>query len=328
MSKYGESKLHQACSEIAEEFIAQLEAIQNSDAQWTAPWSTSDQRPVNYLTTVPYRGFNVIRLAMTQVRHGYRYPYWLTFKQMMAVAAKIGVPLSNAGTKGTLTVHYGRQFKKGWRKHGSSMAIDTNGSVAPIDKATYFGVNVFYLYNVDQITGWPEGTFEDPEPKPEVPFTNERCLAWQEAARGKIPPILNSSQAAYALEPDVVYMPNLNEFITDQPEENWWATALHEYVHSTRHQDRVGRPKGLTTKDYALEELVAEFGASFLTGFFDFKSDLQHREYIAGYAKAIRNDPTQMWHCAKAADQAATWLLEAGGLAWPNPLKQEEQQAA
>ena len=323
-----QTKLHDACLEIGEAFIKELEEIQESGAEWKAPWATSDQRPVNYLTTKPYRGFNVIRLAMSQVRHGYKYPYWLTFKQMVAVGKKIEANLSNKGAKGTLAVHVGRQFKRGWRRHGTSMAINDSGRVVAQEDASYWGANAFYLYNVDQIEGWPDGTFGDPEPKPEVPFTNERCLAWQEAARGKIPPIIKSPQAAYAVSDDVVYMPDLNEFITDEPEENWWATVLHEYVHSTRHDTRIGRPKGLSTKDYAIEELVAEFGASFLTGFFDFKSDLQHREYIALYAKAIRNEPTQMWHCAKAADDAATWLLEAGGLSWPNPLKQMEEKKA
>lgn len=61
-------------------------------------------------------------------------------------------------------------------------------------------------------------------------------------------------------------MPKLETFVNS---ERYYGTLFHELVHATGHGERLNRKelleqKGPQTRDYAIEELTAEMGASYL----------------------------------------------------------------
>jgi antirestriction protein ArdC len=72
---------------------------------------------------------------------------------------------------------------------------------------------------------------------------------------------------------------------------------------------------------------VAEFGAAFLAAFASIRTpdtDAQNASYIAGWAKAIRDDNRLILLAASAAQRAADYIrgkLPAGGL---NPVESSQ----
>ena len=83
----------------------------------------------------------------------------------------------------------------------------------------------------------------------------------------KRPEIRHKEQRAYyQRESDYINVPRIETF---NKSEDYYSTLLHEIVHSTGHSERLNRKellesKGFRTEDYAIEELTAEMGASYL----------------------------------------------------------------
>ena len=76
-------------------------------------------------------------------------------------------------------------------------------------------------------------------------------------------------QAYYNKSQDFVNMPKMETF---ESSESYYGTLFHELVHSVGHVDRLNRKeivenKGFRTEGYAVEELTAEMGASYLKSY-------------------------------------------------------------
>ena len=72
------------------------------------------------------------------------------------------------------------------------------------------------------------------------------------------------NRAFYSVDRDIVQMPEFQAF---RDPESYYATLGHETIHSTRHPSRLHRDldrKKYADSGYAMEELCAEIGASFL----------------------------------------------------------------
>jgi antirestriction protein ArdC len=328
-------KITEFCQPIADAIISGLEKVQADGCKWEMPWAAPKNRPYNWLTKEPYHGMNTFILAACQYNKGYRHPYWLTFKQMKTVESQFNadtgftdeVHLTNKGAKSTRCLKVDRYPRKGYKKVSPTQYISPAGKSCGPDEGESFYSNVFNLFNVDQISGWPDGMWPDPIQSDHIEPSYDPCIGWWRAAGSQLPPLERRDYAAYSPPHDLVYMPDLAEFTE---ESQYWATLLHEFSHATSHKKRVGRDVKTRAeiKAYAVEELIAEFSASYLTAFFGIEGDLQHREYIGSYAEVLKNDPTIIRTCASEADKAATWLLKAGAMDWHNPFKTNEEIAA
>ena len=105
--------------------------------------------------------------------------------------------------------------------------------------------------------------------------------------------------------------------------ESYWATMLHEVIHSTSHKSRLNRP----IEDYAFEEMVAEIGSAFLCAQMGIERDdltVNHASYIAGWKKILLDDPKAFMKAAKLARQAADYVLEYSGASKYAASEQEE----
>ena len=104
----------------------------------------------------------------------------------------------------------------------------------------------------------------------------------------------------------------------DSPE-TFYSTLFHELAHSTGHASRLNR-KGIMEHhsfgdgDYGQEELVAEMGASFLTGHCGISQPLidNQASYIASWLKTIRKDCKLVVFAAGQAQKAADFILGKG----------------
>ena len=77
--------------EITDKIIAELE---RGIVPWVQPWSSSKQLcplglPVNGLTRRNYSGINILLLWSALEEKGFASPYWLTFKQCIAMGGSV-----------------------------------------------------------------------------------------------------------------------------------------------------------------------------------------------------------------------------------------------
>jgi antirestriction protein ArdC len=108
-------------------------------------------------------------------------------------------------------------------------------------------------------------------------------------------------------------MPKPEQFLSSA---EYYSTLFHELGHSTGAEKRLNRPSVVDAKpfgsaDYGREELVAEFTAAFLCGSTGVLPTLVENSaaYIAGWKKAIKDDPKCIVWAAGRAQKAADYIL-------------------
>jgi len=316
-------KITQFCEPIAQSIIDSLQAADDGST-WQMPWASMEMRPYNYYTKEPYHGVNILVFAAKAMSMGYTQPYWMTFNQMRSMSKARGINLSVKGEKATRYVKYTPATKRGYTMIDDRTAIAPDGEHVAASAARYLACSIFTGFNVEQMTGWPADEFPEFEPLT-TQLNHQPCIDWWVATGSKLPPVEVGVLAAFKTVSDVVVMPPLERF---ESEPHYWATLLHEFAHSTGHDDRLGRVFASDKISYAKEELIAEFSAAYLTSYFGLPGDLRHREYISSWVQLLKSDPSVIWHTASHADKAATWLLEAGGLTWATPFETDQEQVA
>jgi antirestriction protein ArdC len=114
-----------------------------------------------------------------------------------------------------------------------------------------------------------------------------------------------------------IQMPLPERFIPvndSTPTENYYATLLHELTHWTKTPKRLNRKFNLTPakRNYALEELVAEIGASMLGASLKIEQQPRenHMEYIASWLKILKSDKKAFFKAAAKAQEATTFLYK------------------
>ena len=97
---------------------------------------------------------------------------------------------------------------------------------------------------------------------------------------------------------------------------NGYGTLFHELVHSTGHMERLNRrelteSKGMTTNDYAIEELTAEMGASYLKSHAGIPIEQleNNASYIKYWLERLKNDKRYIVHASAQAQKATDFIL-------------------
>lgn len=94
---------------------------------------------------------------------------------------------------------------------------------------------------------------------------------------------------------------------------SYYATLAHECTHWTRHERRLNRDFGrkrFGDEGYAVEELVAELGAAFLSADLGLTPEVRedHAAYIASWIKVLKNDKRAIFTASSHAQRAADYL--------------------
>jgi antirestriction protein ArdC len=118
-------------------------------------------------------------------------------------------------------------------------------------------------------------------------------------------------------------------FETFRDAESFYATLAHELVHFTRHPSRLNREFGrkrFGDEGYAMEELVAELGAAFLSADLDLTPEPRpdHAAYISHWLTALKNDRRAIFTAASYAQRAADFL---SGKTETTPATMQEEAA-
>jgi len=274
-----------------------IAALDQGTVPWRKPWS-SGGLPKNLISRKPYHGVNVLLLGM----QGYASPYWLTFKQAADMGAMV-----RKGEKGTPVVFWNWTTKQVQNKSGDLEEKD-------IPFFRYY--TVFNLAQIEWLT-LPEYVAAE---------SFEPIIACEEVIdRMPNPPTIEHgfAEACYNRLNDVIKMPPRLSF---KSEANYYGTLYHEAVHSTGHSSRLNR-KGIEEKhsfgspEYSKEELIAEFGASFLCGYTGIDNDTIENQaaYIEHWRKELSADKKLVISAAAQAQKAVDFILD---------LRAESEKAA
>lgn len=325
--------------EVTDRIVAALE-------QGVLPWRRSwrdDGRgvglPENASTGRTYNGGNRMILLTAGQDAGHKDNRWLTFNQAKAMGGAVekgqhGTPIEYWETtpfwkrKGIELEHQGKPVKMGtWPKtdHPKTIALSDGREVDTKD--------VTVLHEGKRHT-WrqAEQMLSTMISKTHTVFNVEQCRdlgieAVQQPSEPDFGKALNimrgmqqdgvvlnhgGNRAFYNVGRDAITMPHHSQF---DSHEKYVGTLLHELGHATGHQDRNNRPLGnaFGSPDYAKEELIAELTSAFVaaeTGVgFD---DQDHASYIGSWLDALGKDKHEVFRAAKAASQAADYLIARG----------------
>ncbi len=278
--------------------------------------------PLNFDSKKPYRGVNRLLL---QERIGFagafRNPYFLTFNQIKKHGGKL-----KKGTRGYEVVYYSIRYivpadKNTGRKAYSS--TNAHKVIEFIDKhklsediVTRIPMIRYYnVYNGASIEGidFQLDKLQIGRAVPDTAAENQAAALIVENYPN--PPAIKheGNQAYYSPSGDYVKMPKKEQFDSIN---DYYRTLFHELTHSTGHEKRLDRGINLMLEkeDYAKEELVAEFGAVFLSAWAGIMwyNNKNHASYLKGWNSAIKeaeNDNKFLMRAASLAQAATDYIL-------------------
>jgi len=273
-----------------------IDALKKGTPPWERPWHLDLKAkglPYNPLTQANYRGINILILWGCEIECAYPASAWLTFNQARKLGGRV-----KRGEKATQCV-FVRLVK----------IEDKAAKEAPADKTTQDPDNTktilirknFSLFNIAQLTGVDHSPVKlafDPIP------AAEHLL---QSSGAKI--TYGASEAAYNLETDQITLPHKTAFKTV---EDFYATALHELIHWTGHQQRLNRSE---IQQYygefrAFEELIAEIGSAFLCAEIGLAGRRQHAAYIKSWLAILAEDERAIFRAASQANKACQYLQQ------------------
>ncbi len=300
---------------VTDAILAKLDA---GVIPWRKTWACSGAAgsPRNFISHKPYRGINIWLLA-----GAYETPFWLSFNQARSIGAKV-----RKGEKGT-TVVFWQIVKK-------------------TDKATneekkLFLLRYYTVFNVEQCDDIDPARIEKLKRKvgivrDETAPKVDPIAAAQAIVDGfENGPVINhgGDRACYSPALDRVQLPHLKDFISP---EAYHATCFHELIHATGHATRLNRDGivkdvNFGSERYSKEELVAEFGATFLCAIAGIdRADVIENAaaYIASWRKKLSEDPKLLIGAASQAQKAADWIVEPSEIEGQDEEAQDAPEAA
>ncbi|MCG8836691.1 ArdC family protein, partial [Tenacibaculum finnmarkense] len=283
--------------------------------------------PINFVSKNAYRGVNpwLLKDDFLDVMDN---PYFMTFKQIKEKKGKL-----KKGSKGKPIVYFTLLYKfdnpktkKEFGTYDKEYMIkyikNFGYSKSDFDDVVY-SIPILKYYNVFNGSDIEEIDFKLDELKLGRVVKSDESLANEknEAAElivanyPKIAPTIKhgGDNAYYNSATDGVQMPRFQSFETPN---DYYRTLLHELIHSTGNEKRLARKFGkkFGSKDYAFEELVAEFGSVFLSANAGiiWHSNKNHEEYLANWnnsLKIAKDDNKFLMRAASAAQKASDFVL-------------------
>lgn len=241
-----------------------IKKMESGNLKWLRPWKYPGLRmPFNPISKTRYSGVNVAYLLMEAEESGYADPRWITYVQ----AQKKGLRVKS-GARGTKIEYWSEHLLK--IKHGTQMTPIENADAEDVLEENCcatpkkYCCRVYTVFNGTQVEGLPPWNVD--VERREVFSNNGRC---EKIINGCGVPInYGTPGASYSFDMsnpknECIRMPKREWF---KDESHFYATVLHEIAHSTGNPLRMNRdmnhPAG--TREYALEELRAEFASAFV----------------------------------------------------------------
>lgn len=301
-------------AEVANAFANILE---EKGLEWRKEWSgkaNGGSMPYNAVTKAHYKGINAFWLSFVAMAKGYSDPRWATMVQIMDSKGYYHKDKWHlkAGSKATY-VEYWYQYDLLQHKALTWDQYHTEIQNGRPESEFLLTSRYSAVFNGSQIEGLPE--------LPKVQTVEAEVTAdelIQKISTGMGVPILNDGgdRAFYSPMQDKIHLPRGEDF---ESEYAYNSTALHELSHASGHPSRLNRLSlaAFGTEKYAFEELIAEMSAAFLGSELSMQPSAKHLEnhkaYVQGWCKAIREKPEMLAKAIKEAQTAASYMeLKAG----------------
>jgi antirestriction protein ArdC len=278
---------------ITDRIVAELE---KGVRPWLKPWSAGNgegriARPLR-ANGKPYQGINVLMLWSEAIEKGYASPIWMTFKQALALNARI-----RKGEHGSLVVYADKITR-----------TETDGETGTETEREIPFMKGYTVFNTEQIEGLPEHFYPKLAPRAEAVQRIASAESFLDATGAEV--VHGGNRACYIPSIDQVRMPCI-EFFRDA--ESYYATRAHETIHWTRHEKRLNRDFGrkrFGDEGYAMEELVAELGSAFLSADLELTPEVRedHAAYIGSWIKVLKSDSRAIFTAASHAQRAVDFL--------------------
>ena len=278
--------------------------------------------PINYASKKPYRGINRLLL---QERIGFagafRNPYFLTFKQIKKHKGTL-----KKGAKGYEVIYYSIRYVVPADKNSGRKAFSSTNAHKVLDFLDKYKlsedivtripmIRYYNVYNGADIENIDFKLDELQIGRAVPDSATENRAAQLIVENYPNPPAIKNegNQAYYNPASDYIKLPKQEQFDTVN---DYYRTLFHELTHSTGHNKRLNRGIHLMLEkdDYAKEELVAEFGAVFLSAWAGIMwyNNKNHAAYLKGWNSAIKeaqNDNKFLMRAASLAQQATDYIL-------------------
>lgn len=272
-----------------------IEQLSQGVKPWLKPWDAEYAagritRPLRH-NNEPYHGINILTLWDSALQQGFSCPIWLTYRQTQQLGGHV-----KKGEKSSPVVYASSFTKK---------EADDDGR--EVEQEIPF-LKEYRVFNAEQCEGLPEQFYAlKNEPKCDM----ERIESADRFFRHTGADIREGgNRACYVESLDLIRMPRIETFDTA---ESHAATLAHETVHWTKHTSRLARDLGRQRwgdAGYAMEELVAEMGAAFLSADLQITPEVRddHADYIGHWLSVLKQDKRAVFTAASMASKAVDYL--------------------
>ena len=287
------SKQKALFEQIADALVYQLNA---GTSPLQKPWvdnSANFATPVNASTGNQYKGMNAFWLAMQNKID----PRWMTLKQ-----ASLKEMTVETGAKATMINFMKTSEMRPLRGEKGEVLRDEENKLKyeTVDLDDAVLVNA-WLFNGEQILNIPDwsevaaGLSELPV-KPAIDrITDLVALSGAEIEHGSIMPFYDPAK-------DIIHMPKVDAFETV---EKYQSALLHELIHWSGHESRLGRETGAYgTEAHAKEELRANIASLLLGSELNISHELgQHSDLVGSWVQILQQEPFELHRAASDAQR-------------------------
>lgn len=278
---------------LTDRMIEQLKEVEKSN--WQKPYIFVSRRPFNLETGTKWSGCNRLATSM----RGYTDNRWLSFEAVKRYAITHDLEMYvREGEKGT-TIFKAIEYL---------YDKDANGVPYEKPKKGVFMKRAATVFNAQQIVGMPP--LKEQEYKFDPIFAFEVVV---EAVKSR------TGVKIVEAENQANYNPN-NHTISIFPksqaksERHYYDTLGHELIHSTALEHGRNIKGGFGSKEYAIEEFVAEMGSVFLSQELGLTHDPfthnNHVHYIKSWQKILGEDKNFIFKASSAASKASNMVME------------------
>lgn len=305
-TKDGQGKIYDMITDMV------LDTMKKDGLFWRKKWDSGKVPSArNYPTERGYRGANWVMLTlMANMNFGYSSPFFMTFNSIK----KNGGTLRKKSQSWPV-VFYNRIYQLDGKKI-------TEDQYNALPKKVQEDVQVFpFLQYYSVFNGQDVEGIDFPETKYQQRIKSRTEFERLESAEAIVqnmpnrPDIDHGNRTAHFLPgDDKIDMPDKRAFDNAQ---DYYSVLFHELIHSTGHKSRLNRVmKGdKDTKEYAFEELVAEFGASYLCAeagilYHTVNDSAVYVKHYGEQLESILKDDNKFFlKAAAAAQKAADYIL-------------------
>lgn len=272
---------------VTERIIEQLE---NGVCVWQKPWHGAKSGAYNRISKKSYSLLNQMLLKFDGE--------YATFKQWQELGGKIR-----------------RNEKSEFVVFWKVLPIEeeqADGTKVTKEVPFLRYINVFHISQVDGVEPLKAEERKDIEPIEQA----EKVLQDYWTRENILVTHLKSDEAYYSPLRDIISLPLFEQF---KSANNYYATALHESIHSTmkesrcnRESERKGKIVSFGSDSYSLEELIAEIGSANLMNIIGIETNKSFQNstaYIKSWLSVLRSDPKFIVSASTKAEKAVKFIL-------------------